>query len=482
MTFISYAQNAEDVILFRALKHVEAGFYIDIGAQDPINDSVTRAFYDRGWHGINVDPVQRWFDRLNEDRPRDLNIRAIIADAQGTETIREVVGTGLSTVDEDIARQHSLGGHEVREFQVRATTLDDLCRENDVGTIHFLKVDVEGHEAKVLAGMSFDRYRPWVLLIEATAPNSQVETHGTWEPRVLAHGYRFVYADGLNRFYVADEKYDELKDSFRYPPNFFDDYERMPVAWLRQHAERLERDLVDVAGERDDLLAGGRASTRDVSEHDMLVIMRERYRRLRAQQVLLNRRLRDAQAEDNRAATRYRLELSSMREIVADVEQQRTLQRGEINDLRHYVGVLEEHARHLEAAVALERGEASRIRANFDVVMASSSWRLTKPLRAIRRILSNPVPGDRRGAIRSVVRLGLRAGYRVPGVRPAAKAILGRMPRLKARLLRIYGVSATDASGTFPLNAGGLSPAAMRYSQVLKGADEQHRVSGEGSE
>ena len=49
---ISYAQNFEDVMLWRALKHVERGFYIDIGAQDPVVDSVSLAFYEQGWRGV----------------------------------------------------------------------------------------------------------------------------------------------------------------------------------------------------------------------------------------------------------------------------------------------------------------------------------------------------------------------------------------------------------------------------------------------
>ena len=35
MTFVSYAQNGEDVVLWRALSHVENGFYVDVGAADP---------------------------------------------------------------------------------------------------------------------------------------------------------------------------------------------------------------------------------------------------------------------------------------------------------------------------------------------------------------------------------------------------------------------------------------------------------------
>jgi len=57
MTFISYSQNLEDVMLWRALKHIEQGFYVDVGANDPTFLSVTHAFYERGWHGINIDPA-----------------------------------------------------------------------------------------------------------------------------------------------------------------------------------------------------------------------------------------------------------------------------------------------------------------------------------------------------------------------------------------------------------------------------------------
>ena len=51
-----YAQTHEDVLLWRALHNVQHGFYIDIGAHDPTALSVTRAFYEHGWRGINVEP------------------------------------------------------------------------------------------------------------------------------------------------------------------------------------------------------------------------------------------------------------------------------------------------------------------------------------------------------------------------------------------------------------------------------------------
>jgi hypothetical protein len=54
MTAASHAQANEDLLLFNALREVspEAGFYIDVGANDPEKDSVTKFFYDQGWHGV----------------------------------------------------------------------------------------------------------------------------------------------------------------------------------------------------------------------------------------------------------------------------------------------------------------------------------------------------------------------------------------------------------------------------------------------
>ena len=61
MPFISYAQNFEDVMLWRTLRLFGPGFYIDIGANHPTRDSVTRSLYERGWRGIALRRAPRGY-------------------------------------------------------------------------------------------------------------------------------------------------------------------------------------------------------------------------------------------------------------------------------------------------------------------------------------------------------------------------------------------------------------------------------------
>ncbi|RYF60888.1 MAG: FkbM family methyltransferase, partial [Comamonadaceae bacterium] len=124
MAFVSYAQNFEDVMLWRALRSVQRGFYIDVGAQSPDLDSVTRAFSDAGWRGINVEPHPGYHADLLERRPRDINLRCALGDRPGIATIHLVGATGLSTLDQSIAGRHVDAGYAIERTQVDVETLD----------------------------------------------------------------------------------------------------------------------------------------------------------------------------------------------------------------------------------------------------------------------------------------------------------------------------------------------------------------------
>lgn len=222
---ISYAQNFEDVILWRALKNIKQGFYIDIGAWSPIQDSITRCFYDAGWNGINIEPNPYYIRQLKRERERDVNLKLALSDFDGQTLMSFVKDSGLSTLNQKLAEKYAVDGRALQQQRVKVATLssvwDEYVAKNQ--DVHFLKIDIEGEEKTVIKAHDWQQYRPWIIIVEATVPMSQTPSYQDWEPILLANQYDLVYRDGLNRFYLAQEHRD-LKTAFEYPPNVFDDF------------------------------------------------------------------------------------------------------------------------------------------------------------------------------------------------------------------------------------------------------------------
>jgi FkbM family methyltransferase len=241
-TFITYAQNFEDVLLWRALRHVERGTYVDVGAYDPVSDSVSKAFYERGWRGIHVEPVSEYAERLRRDRPDETVIEAALGSETGSLELFEIPDTGMSTCIPEIADNCRRLGYAVHQTTVPCLRLDEVLDQVTGDAIHWLKIDVEGAEERVLSGWNGAK-RPWIIVIEAIKPLSEEELHQNWEPILLEKGYRMAFADGLNRYYLSSEHAD-LQHSFRYGANVLDGFEASETCWIsravvREHKRHL---------------------------------------------------------------------------------------------------------------------------------------------------------------------------------------------------------------------------------------------------
>jgi FkbM family methyltransferase len=197
MSLTSYAENFQDVVLQRALGGVDKGFYIDVGAADPHRDSVTQAFYERGWHGINIEPSITHQLELRKRRPADLNLAVAIGADDGVCDFYELPGTPLSTRDARLAQEYSAGGREVLRRQVETATLATLCQRHAGDVVHFLNIDIGGQDETVLEGFDLQRWRPWIIVLNRA---------GDAALNVLqAAAYTLVYADGQNQYYLAAE-------------------------------------------------------------------------------------------------------------------------------------------------------------------------------------------------------------------------------------------------------------------------------------
>lgn len=227
---LTYAQNFEDVILARLFSEQESGFYIDVGASHPENLSVTKYFYDMGWKGVNIEPIPANSNLFDESRPRDININAAIDTQKGKRTFYEVVAfDALSTFDPKQAEFLRKTGYHLNEYQVETITLNSIfetCIDCDVD---FLKIDVEGSEELVIRSLDLEKFRPRVLLIEATLPargfpgwdNIEKFASWDWERLITDAGYIFAHFDGISRYYLRQEDA-ALLARFELPIGYFD--------------------------------------------------------------------------------------------------------------------------------------------------------------------------------------------------------------------------------------------------------------------
>ena len=354
MIFVSYAVNCEDVLLWRALRQASPGFYIDAGADDPDAGSVTRAFYDRGWSGVNVAQTPAAAARFAAVRPRDENL----------------AGAALAELGARFADR----------------------------TVHVLRAGLAGARAAIAAGC-----RPWIVLITQAAPDAG---------EALA-GYRPVWFDGSTRFYVAHEHDAALAHAFALPVNASDDFVRAVDGALALRVASLERALAAAQGEAAAAAAraqGGAQRLLDAARAAgaLQIVADERaqtviwLRGMADEAVAMERRLRaesdwyraqwdeQRQLADDRArqVDARAAELAWLRDVLRDSQAALEASRQDaarLNTLLQTAAVDGQRADRAEAAVQAMQAELLALQRAHLALQTTLSWRITAPLRLVRR-------------------------------------------------------------------------------------------------
>jgi FkbM family methyltransferase len=249
-SIISYAQNGEDVILNRIFMGKKKGFYIDVGAGRPDDDSVTKAFYELGWNGINIEPHPVNFEPLNIKRARDINLPIGISienDLKPFYLLKTNHSWGMSSFDKKCIQGLTDDLYDVRKIKTQRLTkvIDDFA-PNEI--IDFLKIDVEGYEYEVLSSLDFDKYKPRVLVIESVFPGSSTPSRSSWIELVEKY-YVHALFDGINDYYVLPKE-TFLFNQLGSMVNLFDgvdnrisaDKLRIEVGFLKSGNESLKND------------------------------------------------------------------------------------------------------------------------------------------------------------------------------------------------------------------------------------------------
>lgn len=171
---------------------LDRGFFVEVGANEPIKRSQTWHLEQQGWTGILVEPQPQLAEELRAKRSASVwNVACGCPD------------------DPEELNLHLAGGHStflrnevcpedlyVGEISVPLRTLDSILTQEAVTHIDFLSIDVEGYEINVLGGFDIRRYRPTLVLLEDHVLSLKLHRH------MLTANYKLVRRTGLNNWYI----------------------------------------------------------------------------------------------------------------------------------------------------------------------------------------------------------------------------------------------------------------------------------------
>ncbi len=169
------------------------------------------------------EPCQTTFETAKK-RCRGTNVRCnhcAMGAYSHTQTI--YAGKGNQTGSSFFMREGHLGSdaeeQEIHEESVSVCTVDDYCQEQNIASIDFVKIDVEGYELEVLKGMAGLLSQGKVRMIQfeygGTFIDARIFLKDIWDfMKQWGTKYAFfkIFPDGLRPM----PKYNQTMDNFKY--------------------------------------------------------------------------------------------------------------------------------------------------------------------------------------------------------------------------------------------------------------------------
>jgi len=173
----SYSQFNEDILIDLLFLSKDKGFYVDVGANDPVFNSNTKRFYDKGWRGINIEPGVEQFEKFTSSRPYDINLNVGVGPIKDKMVFYRVEGDStLSSFNKKVAiKMAGIYGHTVTKAEVDVLRLVDIYHDHVKNNhVDFMSVDAEGFDLDVLKSNDWRKYRPSLVMVEVDSQYKEI--------------------------------------------------------------------------------------------------------------------------------------------------------------------------------------------------------------------------------------------------------------------------------------------------------------------
>lgn len=197
----SYSMLEEDLVIDKLSDYKKRGFYVDIGANDPVRFNNTKRFYDKGWCGINIEPNINKFNKLKMQRPKDINLNFGIANREGELKFFNMNVDTISTFSEKEAKKHQKEGFKIVSCnKIKIKHLSTVfAKYLSSKKIDFMSIDTEGYDLEILKSNDWNKYRPDLICIEF--PPQETSDNHKKDIFLKAVDYVKIYQNDLNAIY-----------------------------------------------------------------------------------------------------------------------------------------------------------------------------------------------------------------------------------------------------------------------------------------
>lgn len=148
-------------------KHKGAvGIFFEVGANDGISQSNTLVLEKKlKWNGILVEPIPSSYEQLKLNRPNCKLFNNFLCNDKKQKKIIMKYDHG----DKLMASVYIKKFFEFKRFkkvEVESANFNSIVEKSNFKQIDFLSLDVEGFEIEILKSIDFEKYEPYVILIE----------------------------------------------------------------------------------------------------------------------------------------------------------------------------------------------------------------------------------------------------------------------------------------------------------------------------
>lgn len=193
-------EPAVEQALVKSFFQKNNGFYVDVGANDPVLDSQSKHLEVLGWTGLLVEPDPDCCALLRQSRTGTVVEMACSSPENAGKFLQLNRAGPHSTLEE---QPIAIGAVVRATVAVPCETLDAILRMHHAPVgFDLLSIDIEGHELVALSGFDFAHWKPRLVLIEDHV------THLKKHELMTQNGYQLLLRTGLNSWYVpASEPY-----------------------------------------------------------------------------------------------------------------------------------------------------------------------------------------------------------------------------------------------------------------------------------